>query len=144
MSYKLFLLIRTTYSKSFYVHEVLVKFYIIFVSVPHAPRNLTVTRMTNKTADLIWNEPLISTGPIITYRVHWQNSSSTGEEETRSTATFYTIRNLTPNVNYTFKVMALTEAGPGEWSVRVTGETKIGGELFNTFYCTMWNLNMSV
>lgn len=93
--------------------------------------------MTNTTAELKWNEPLISTGPIITYRVRWQDSSITGEEDTRSTTTFYTVRNLTPNVNYTFEVTALTAAGPGEWSKRVTGQTKPGGEYFNIFYCTM-------
>lgn len=93
--------------------------------------------MTNTTAELKWKEPSISTGPIIAYRVRWLNSSRSEQEETRLAATFYTVRSLTPNVNYTFEVRGLTSAGPGEWSRRVTGQTKLGGEPLNTFYSTM-------
>ena len=98
-----------------------------FISVPHAPRGLTAT-MTNTTVELKWSEPSVSTGPITGYRVHWKNWTKEGEIDTGSTNSFYTLRYLSPHVDYTFKVLALTAAGPGKWSNEVNNRTKIGGK----------------
>lgn len=102
----------------------------LLFSVPHAPRDLTLTKTTNTSAELRWSEPSVSTGPIVGYRVRWKNSSSEGEEDTKSKTPFYIVQHLTPNVEYTFRVLALTTAGPGEWSKGVKDRTKIGGEKF--------------
>lgn len=101
--------------------------YFLF-SVPHAPRDVTLSKVTNTSADLKWNEPSVSTGPIVGYRIQWKNSSSGGEEDTKSKNTFYTVRHLTPYVDYTFRVLALTAAGTGEWSKQVKDRTEVGGQ----------------
>ena len=58
----------------------------------------------------------------------WHNSTVGHEEDTSSNSTTYTVKGMWPYVNYTFKVLALTEAGPGAWSEEIVVQTDVGSK----------------
>ena len=102
--------------------------------MPHAVQNFVAKTPKNTSIDLIWDAPRVSTGPILRYRIRWQNFSGYKEEDTKSDITHYTLQGLAPYVYYKLKCLALTEAGPGAWSEELTIQTDIGGKYCYTVF----------
>ncbi|XP_047675780.1 titin [Tachysurus fulvidraco] len=69
---------------------------------PDVPKNLTVTNITTSSLFLNWTQPI---GEIFFYSVQWSNDNITMNSTTRNT--FFNITDLSPGVQYTFKVFAV-------------------------------------
>ena len=85
---------------------------------------------TNTSVDLKWKSPEKHNGPILEYRVHWKNRTHEDEKGVHSSQLSYTVRTLIPYVEYTFKVLAVTEAGRGPWSKEQTVRTDVGSKFY--------------
>ena len=70
----------------------------------------------NVTLTLSWGEPFNNLDPIVNYTVSCSGDVTCPPNFT-TTATQYTITNLTPMTNYTFSVVATNSIGSGEAGV---------------------------
>ena len=70
----------------------------------------------NVTLTLSWGEPFDNFDPIVNYTVSCSGDVTCPPNFT-TTATRYTITNLTPMTNYTFSVVATNSIGSGEAGV---------------------------
>ncbi|KAF7646631.1 hypothetical protein LDENG_00184480 [Lucifuga dentata] len=95
------------------------------VVLPSAPRDLVPVLVSSRFVRLSWRPPLETGGSVQTYgvfysqdRVERERSVNVSEPESLE----LTVSNLKPEERYTFRVMAYSEAGPGQSStpLRVT------------------------
>ncbi|XP_072525483.1 tenascin-X-like isoform X3 [Salminus brasiliensis] len=76
--------------------------YISTYTKPEAIVNLTVIEITVSSVYLNWSEPL---GKRYFFRVFWTNGSVTSNDTTKASS--FNVTDLTPGVNYTFRVSAV-------------------------------------
>ena len=84
---------------------------------PDAPENLSASASGASGIDLSWTAP---EGEVTGYAVEWSGDGETGwaavDPEHSGTATEYAHTGLTANTAYYYRVLALADAVPGEWS----------------------------
>ena len=84
---------------------------------PDAPENLSASASGASRIDLSWTAP---EGEVTGYAVEWSGDGETGwaavDPEHSGTATEYAHTGLTANTTYYYRVLALADAVPGEWS----------------------------
>ena len=84
---------------------------------PGAPENLSASAAGASRIDLSWTAP---EGEVTDYAVEWSGDGETGwaavDPEHSGTATEYAHTGLTANTAYYYRVLALADAVPGEWS----------------------------
>ena len=84
---------------------------------PGAPENLSAAASGASGIDLSWTAPQ---GEVTGYAVEWSGDGETGwaavDPEHSGTATEYAHTGLTANTAYYYRVLALADAVPGEWS----------------------------
>ena len=84
---------------------------------PGAPENLSASASGASRIDLSWTAP---EGEVTGYAVEWSGDGETGwaavDPEHSGTATEYAHTGLTANTAYYYRVLALADAVPGEWS----------------------------
>ena len=84
---------------------------------PDAPENLSASASGASRIDLSWTAP---EGEVTGYAVEWSGDGETGwaavDPEHSGTATEYAHTGLTANTAYYYRVLALADAVPGEWS----------------------------
>ncbi len=84
---------------------------------PDAPENLSASASGASRIDLSWTAP---EGEPTGYAVEWSGDGETGwaavDPEHSGTATEYAHTGLTANTAYYYRVLALADAVPGEWS----------------------------
>ena len=84
---------------------------------PGAPENLSASASGASRIDLSWTAP---EGAVTGYAVEWSGDGETGwaavDPEHSGTATEYAHTGLTAHTAYSYRVLALADAVPGEWS----------------------------
>ncbi|XP_025405538.1 neogenin isoform X3 [Sipha flava] len=102
------------------------------------PRDLTAVRSDDKPqhVTLNWQPPKFSNGQIITYQILYttDNSSSDNDwvsEIVEGELMSFTVKGLTPNTNYYFKIQAKNAAGYGPFSPFTSIKTMPGGLPYN-------------
>ena len=84
---------------------------------PGAPEDLSASASGASRIDLSWTAP---EGEVTGYAVEWSGDGETGwaavDPEHSGTATEYAHTGLTANTAYYYRVLALADAVPGEWS----------------------------
>ena len=84
---------------------------------PGAPENLSASASGESSIDLSWTAPA---GEPTGYAVEWSADGETGwaavDPEHSGTATEYAHNGLPANTTYYYRVLALADAVPGEWS----------------------------
>ena len=84
---------------------------------PDAPENLSASASGASRIDLSWTAP---EGAVTGYAVEWSGDGETGwaavDPEHSGTATEYAHTGLTAHTTYSYRVLALADAVPGEWS----------------------------
>ena len=96
-------------------------------TVPGAPKSLKVSVRGTGTLDVSWEAPDSDGGSAVTgYRVQWKEAAdrwtvSEDVSEEAATGTVHTIAGLRDGVEYTVRVVAVNDAGPGPASGAVSG-----------------------
>ena len=115
--------LHTSYSVHYNVHTMCaIAFLLLTTGVPEMVPDVTVNGNTininghNVTFTLSWGEPFNNLDPIVNYTVSCSGDDMCPPNFT-TTASQYTITNLTPMTNYTFSVVATNSIGSGEAGV---------------------------
>ena len=92
--------------------------------VPGAPQGASATTNSSTEITVSWT---IGTGTVTGHRVERKEGSNFVEvQKVAATATSFKVRNLNPETEYTFRVVAVNEAGDSEPSDEVTATTQKG------------------
>lgn len=112
-------------------------------AAPTPPVNLTVLNITNSSATLVWEKPVVENG-VLTKYVVWLNNNERNVESEHGSKIIYQLMDLDSFTNYTVVVLAFT-VDKSEPSNRITFQTDIGmpsiieGVTFNQSESVTWN-----
>ena len=109
------------YINSSFIH------FILYISVPGAINNLTVTNITSRSVQICWKEPCSPNGNITDYVVNVYLSDGTQRNTTETKELCQVFEKLLPYKNYSFNVTAKTKVGEGV-SQSISVETDTDGE----------------
>ena len=100
-----------------------------------SPRNVNITKIENRSAQVIWDAPPCAerNGEITSYKYHIRGlrfSSLDLTKNTHDNSPSTELTGLTPYATYSFKVTAVSGAGPGpNYSQQVIFTTKADGRV---------------
>ncbi|KAG8192662.1 hypothetical protein JTE90_009692 [Oedothorax gibbosus] len=93
------------------------------VHVPNSPNSLMVVPINSTSVLVKWKPPEVIKDPIIYYRLHYTEASTSVENTINSTKTSYELHDLKKFTQYTFWVTAFNKNGPGSNTDEVTMQT---------------------
>ncbi|XP_035684441.1 tenascin-X-like [Branchiostoma floridae] len=102
-----------------------------FEGAPARPVGVTANALDARSIQVTWQEPEVNRGVITAYNVYYQPASTTANQEpSKQTVSpyelFSLLGGLQPATEYVISVAAITSAGEGERSDKVTAQTRAG------------------
>eukprot|EP00058_Branchiostoma_floridae_P023774 XP_002609264.1 hypothetical protein BRAFLDRAFT_124749 [Branchiostoma floridae] len=102
-----------------------------FEGAPARPVGVTANALDARSIQVTWQEPEVNRGVINAYNVYYQPASTTANQEpSKQTVSpyelFSLLGGLQPATEYVISVAAITSAGEGERSDKVTAQTRAG------------------
>ncbi|XP_058484510.1 neogenin 1a isoform X3 [Solea solea] len=83
------------------------------VQVPGPAPNLQAVSNTPTSVSLSWDKPLTGNGEMLTYKLYYTDKSFDSEQDVDSDGQSYTMTGLKKNTEYSFRVVANNQHGPG-------------------------------